>query len=53
MSVERKKELRRRRRRKSKLKKLKNRLVEARDMKTKEAIIEKIKRIQTGYIPPD
>jgi hypothetical protein len=53
MSVERKKELRRRRSRKRKLKRLKNRLAEARDLQTKEALIDKIKRIQIGFIPPE
>jgi hypothetical protein len=53
MPVERKKELRRRRQRKRKLKMLKNRLAEAQDLKTKEILIEKIKRIQPRYIPPD
>ena len=43
MPIERKKELRRRRQRKSKLKMLKNRLADTKDIKTKEALIEKIK----------
>lgn len=49
MAVERKKELRRRRQRKRKLKRLKIRLTEAGDLKTKEALINKIKRIQPRY----
>jgi ribosomal protein L32E len=53
MPVERKKEIRRRRQRKRKLRKLKYRLAEAKDAKTREQLIEKIKRIQLGYIPPD
>jgi hypothetical protein len=53
MPVERKKEIRRRRQRKRKLRMLKNKLAEAKDMKSREKIIEKIKRIQPGYIPPD
>ena len=53
MPVERKKEIRRRRQRKRKLKMLKTRLSETKDLKTKEDLIEKIKRIQPGYIPPD
>lgn len=53
MAVERKKELRRRRQRKRKLKMLKKRLAQANDIKTKEVLIEKIKRIQPGYVPPD
>jgi hypothetical protein len=52
MPVERQKEIRRRRQRKGKLKLLKNRLAEAKDLKTREQLIEKIKRIQPGYIPP-
>ena len=53
MPVERKKEIRRRRQRKRKLHMLKNRLAEAKDIKTREQIIKKIKRIQPGYLPPD
>ena len=53
MPVERKKEIRRRRQRKRKLRMLKRRLAEAKDEKTRVQIIEKIKRIQLGYIPPD
>jgi len=53
MPVERKKEIRRRRQRKRKLRELKRRLAEAKDVKTREHLIEKIKRIQPGYMPPD
>jgi hypothetical protein len=53
MPVERKKELRRRQQRKRKLKILKTRLAAAHDLKTKQTLLEKIKRIQPGYIPPN
>lgn len=51
MPVERKKELRRRRQRKRKLRMLKTRLAEAKDAKERERLIEKIKRLQPGFIP--
>jgi hypothetical protein len=53
MPVERQKEIRRRRQRRRKLKMLKSRLAEAKDLKTREVLIQKIKRIQPGYVPPD
>jgi hypothetical protein len=53
MPIERQKEIRRRRQRKRKLRMLKTKLAEAKDLTTRERLIEKIKRIQPGFTPPD
>lgn len=49
MAVERKKEIRRRRTRRNKLKKLKTRLEEVKDLETKELLIAKIKKLQPNF----
>jgi hypothetical protein len=51
MAVERKRELKRRRSRKKKLKKLKLRMAEASTVKEREALLDKIKRIQPEFEP--
>ena len=49
MAIERQKEVKRRRNRKKKLKKLKFRLAETKDLKTKEYLLAKIHKIQPGF----
>lgn len=51
MPIERQKEIKRRRQRRAKLKKLKIRLAETKDSKTREQLIEKIRRLQPFFEP--
>ena len=51
MPIERQKEIKRRRHRRDKLKKLKIQLSEVKDAKTREQLIEKIRRLQPFYQP--
>lgn len=51
MPIERQKELKRRRQRRRKLKKLKTALAAAKDVKTREQLVEKIRRLEPFYQP--
>lgn len=52
MAIERQKELRRRKQRKLRLKKLKAKLAQTKDLKQRDKIIELIKRREPFYEPP-